>query len=201
MVGAAHRRGGDRGAPGCGGRDRPAAGVRSRLGRADPAGAGQGRRADGGRASGHGERGRQAPPAIRAAGPGRHGRLPVPAADAAARPDRRDCRGGHAEGNRRGGGRLDEDHGVRVPPDPGDPLGGRRGHGDAAVGTDPLPVVCPAGRGTSHDRVREHPPVAGRPPGRAVRAGHCDGTRRCDADRLDAAGRPGQAGQRGHRPG
>ena len=80
--------------------------------------------------------------------------------------------------------------------------GRRRGRaGGAAVGADPLPPVRPPGSGPSHDRVGKNPPVAGRPPRWAVRAGACGGARRRDADRLHAAGRPGPPGQRGHRPG
>jgi putative transposase len=49
--------------------------------------------------------------------------------------------------------------------------GGREGGGEAAVETDSLPPVRPAGGGPAHDRVGEDPPVAGRPSRGAVRAG------------------------------
>ena len=76
----------------------------------------------------------------------------------------------------------------------GDPCRGRRGDREAAVGADPLPPVRPAGGGTSHDRVGEDAPVAGRPSRGAVRAGARSSARRRDADRLHAAGRPGPPG-------
>jgi hypothetical protein len=40
-----------------------------------------------------------------------------------------------------------------------------------AVAAQPLPVAGEAGGGQAHHRIGSHPPVAGRPPGRAVRRG------------------------------
>jgi hypothetical protein len=45
----------------------------------------------------------------------------------------------------------------------------RPGNGGSAVAAQPLPVAGEDVGGQTHHRIGPHPPVAGRPPGRAVR--------------------------------